>query len=81
MLTYLEIIYFSIFNKSNVKVTFLNILKHGNISAVVKKIYRCFKVSYRPVNILPIIFKVFEKLLSKQIPNLLIVFVEISKWF
>ena len=46
---------------------FPSILKNANIAPVFKKGFRESKDNYRPVSILPIISKIFEKLLSKQI--------------
>ena len=54
------------FNECFHKLVFPSILKTANITLV----YKCFRGSkdnYRPVSILPIISKIFEKLLSKQI--------------
>ena len=55
------------FNESIKKSAFPSILKNANITPVFKKGYRCSKENYRPVIILPVISKVFEKLLCKQI--------------
>ena len=46
---------------------FPSILKNANIRPVFKKGYRDSKKNYRPVSILPVISKIFEKLLCKQI--------------
>ena len=45
------------------------ILKNGDITAVFKKGFKWSKENYRPVTILPIISKFFEKIISKQITN------------
>ena len=42
-------------------------LKQANITPVFKKSSRNQKEKYRPASILPIIFKIFEKVLSKQL--------------
>ena len=55
------------FNEFIKKSTFPSILKNENITRVFKKGYRSFKENYRPVSILPVTFKIFEKLLCKQI--------------
>ena len=55
------------FNESIKKSTFPSILKNANITPVFKKEYRGSKENYRPVSILPVISKIFEKLLCKQI--------------
>ena len=55
------------FNQSIENFEFPSILKNVNITAVFKKGYRSFKGNYRPVSILPVIRKIFEKLLCKQI--------------
>ena len=45
------------------------ILKNGDITVVFKKGFKGSKENYRPVSILPIISKIFEKIISKQITN------------
>ena len=55
------------FNECVDKSVFPSILKNANITPVFKKGFRGSKDNYRPVSILPIISKIFEKLLSKQI--------------
>ena len=45
------------------------ILKHVDITVVFKKGFKGSKENYRPVSILPIISKIFEKTISKQITN------------
>ena len=54
------------FNECVDKGVFPSILK-ANITPVFKNGFRGSKDNYRPVSILPIISKIFEKLLSKQI--------------
>ena len=55
------------FNESIKKSTFPSSLKNANVTPVFKKRYRDSKENYRPVSILPVISKIFEKLLCKQI--------------
>ena len=55
------------FNVCVDKSTFPSVLKHANITPVFKKGYRGSKENYRPVSILPVISKIFEKLLCNQI--------------
>ena len=55
------------FNECVGKDVFSSILKNTNITSVFKKGFRGSKDNYRPVSIIPIISKIFEKLLSKQI--------------
>ena len=55
------------FNQSIENFEFPSILKNANITPVFKKGYRGSKENYRPVSILPLISKIFEKLLCKQI--------------
>ena len=55
------------FNECVDKGVFPSILKNANITPVFKKCFRGSKDNYRPVSILPIISKIFEKILSKQI--------------
>ena len=45
------------------------ILKNADITAVFKKGFKGSKENYRPVSILPVISKIVEKLISKQITN------------
>ena len=47
------------------KSTFSFILKKANITPVFKKRHRDSKENYLPVSILPVISKIFEKLLCK----------------
>lgn len=49
-------------NESN----FPNVFKQVNITTALKRIYRGSIENYRPINTLPAIAKIFEKLLSKQ---------------
>ena len=53
------------FNECVDKGTFPSILKHANITPVFKKGYKGSNDNYRPVSILPVISKIFEKLLCK----------------
>ena len=55
------------FNESLKKSTFPSILKNANITPVFKKWHRGSKENYRPVSVLPVISKMLEKLLWKQI--------------
>ena len=55
------------FNDCVEKGDFPSILKLANITPVFKKEFKGSKDNYRPVSILPIISKIFEKLLCKQI--------------
>ena len=55
------------FNEPIKKSTFLSILRNANITPVFKKEYKSSKGNYRPVSILPVISKTFEKMLCKQI--------------
>ena len=55
------------FNEWVDKGTFPSILKHANITPVFKKGCKVSKGNYRPVSILPVVSKIFEKLLCKQI--------------
>ena len=54
------------FNVCVEKGTFPSVLKYANITPVFKKGYRGFKENYRLVSILPVISKIFEKLLCNQ---------------
>ena len=53
------------FNESIKKSTFPSILENANITPDFKKGYRSSKENYRPESILPVISKIFEKLLCK----------------
>ena len=55
------------FSESIKKSTFPSILKNANVTPVFKKGYRSSKENYRPVSILQLISKIFEKLHYKQI--------------
>ena len=55
------------FNKCIDQGKSLFLLKHANIALVFKKGYRGSKDNWRPVSILPIISKIFEKLLCRLI--------------
>ena len=55
------------FNYCVDKVDFPSILKLANIIPVFKKSYKGSRDNYRPVSILPVISKIFEKLLCRQI--------------
>ena len=55
------------FNQSIENFEFPSILKNANITPVFKKGYRGSKENYHPVSIFPVISKIFEKLLSKQV--------------
>ena len=54
------------FNKSLENGKFPNCLKLANITPVFKKGARTSKNNYRPVSILPVFSKIFERLLSRQ---------------
>ena len=54
------------FNEAIESSKFSSLLKQANITRVFKKGCRNQKENYRPVSILPIISKIFEKILSKQ---------------
>ena len=55
------------FNKSLENGKFPNCLKLANITPVFKKAPRTSKINYRPVSILPVFSKIFERLLSRQL--------------
>ena len=55
------------FNESIGKVEFPNCLKLANITPVLKNDARTAKTNYRPVSILSVFSKIFEKLLQKQL--------------
>ena len=79
---------FSFFIESTKESTFHSILKNATVTSVFKQGYRGSKENYRPVNILPGISKIFEKLLWKQItifidpllPKCLCGFRMLEKW-
>ena len=50
-----------------VKGTFPSVLKHADITPVFKKGYTGSKENYQPASILPVISKIFEKLLCNQV--------------
>ena len=55
------------FNESLNCCKFPSILKRANVTPAFKKGYRGSKENYRPVSILPVMSKIFEKLLCKQL--------------
>ena len=55
------------FNKSLENCKFPNCLKLPNITPVLKKGAPTSKYNYRPVSILPVFSKFFERLLSRQL--------------
>ena len=55
------------FNKSLENGKFSNCLKLANITPVFKKGARTSKNNYRPDSILPVLLKIFERLLSRQL--------------
>ena len=57
------------FNETIRSSKFPLILKNADITAVFKKGFKGSKENYRPVSILPVISKIFEKLISKKITN------------
>ena len=59
------------FNESIEKSKFSNCLKLENVTPVFKKGARTSKNNYRPVSILPILSKLFERLISKQLSEFL----------
>ena len=52
-----------------IKGTFPSVLEDGDITPVFKKEYRGSKENYRPVSILPVNSKIFEKLSCNQITS------------
>ena len=60
---------FDFLNKTVESGKFPEILKNGDITAVFQKCFKGSKENYRPVSMLPIISKIFEKIISKQITN------------
>ena len=58
------------FNESLEKSKFPDCLKLANVTPVFKKGARTSKNNYRPVNILPILSKLFERMISKQLSEL-----------
>ena len=55
------------FNESLEKSKFPDCFKLANVTPVFKKGTRTSKSSYRPVSILPILSKLFDRLISKQL--------------
>ena len=48
---------------------FPEVLKNGDVTAVSKNCFKGSKQNYLPESMLPIISKIFEKIISKQITN------------
>ena len=57
------------FNETIRSGKFPSILKKANITPVFKKGFKGSKENYRPVSILPVTSKIFEKMISKQITS------------
>ena len=55
------------FNERISTARFLDILKNAEVKPVFKKKSRTDKENYRPVSILPVISKIFERLIFKQL--------------
>ena len=55
------------FNESLEKSKLPDCLKLANVTPVFKKGPRTSKTNYRPINILPILSQIFERLISKQL--------------
>ena len=55
------------FNESLEKSKLPDCLKLANVTPVFKKGARTSKTNYRPINILPILSQIFERLISKQL--------------
>ena len=55
------------FNEGISTARFLDILKNAEVKPVFKKKSRTDKENYRPVSILPVISKIFERLIFKQL--------------
>ena len=55
------------FNESLEKSKLPDCLKLTNVTPVFKKGARTSKTNYRPINILPILSQIFERLISKQL--------------
>ena len=68
------------FNQSIENPEFPSILKHANITRVFKKGYRGSKENDRPVSILQVISKIFEKLLCKKITIFMNQTIKIPMW-
>ena len=61
-----------IFNKSIVSGVFPDSLKHDKITPVFKTEYKCMINNYRPISVLPVFSKVFEKLTHKRVVSFLV---------
>ena len=61
-----------IFNKSIVSGVFPDSLKHANITPVFKTEAKCMVNNYRPISVLPVFSKVFEKLMHKRLVSFLV---------
>ena len=67
------------FNESLEKSKFIDYLKLANVTAFFKKDARTLKNNYGPVSILPSLPKLFERLISKQISECLLMMLETWK--
>ena len=61
-----------IFNKSIVSGVFPDSLKYAKITPVFKTEDKCMVNNYRPISVLPVFSKVFEKLMHKRLVSFLV---------
>jgi hypothetical protein len=55
-------------------------LKLGDITPLHKKLENIFKENYRPVSLLPVVSKLFERLMQKQMKTQYALLTMIEKW-
>ena len=63
-----------LFNDSIEKSDFPQNLKLADITRVYKKNYPLDKTNYRPISMLPVVSKIFERIMQKQINDFIISF-------
>ena len=63
-----------LFNDSIEKTDFPQNLKLADITPVYKKNYPLDKTNYRPISMLPVVSKIFERIMQKQINDFIISF-------
>ena len=62
------------FNEAVDSLKFADFFKSADISAAFKQGSRNKKENYRPISILPLISKIFEKIICRQLSNHLVIF-------
>ena len=54
--------------------TFSNMLKCADLTPIFKKLENIFVENYRPVSVLPVVSKIFERIMQKQTNDFVVSF-------